>query len=65
MNQRKFSHMLTVEYADLFRIGRIKYMINVWPTTTHCVDIARIPCKQYIMSGDLVFLYESNFMPFV
>lgn len=34
------------------------------PITTHCVDMARMPCKQCIVFGALDFSYDSTFLPF-
>lgn len=56
---------LTVTNADLFRHGNVKYMRNVCPSTTHCVDSTRIPFMHSNTSVDLDFLYDSNFFPFV
>lgn len=50
---------ITVGKADIFRTGNIVWIANEW------VEIAPIPCKQSIVSDDLAFLHENNFIPFV
>lgn len=46
----------TVKNTNLLRIGNIIYMKYACVSTTHCVEMTRIPCKQCIMPADFAFL---------